>query len=331
MINAAEQAKIHTVEWTPAILPNPTLRVGMRANWYGLTSEFGGDDHPAENSEADNILKHLGIDDPGLNGLIGGKRELPGNVPYSITEEFTSVYRLHSLLPENLALSGGDQSETVATDATRMDKSHAFTDKYAMADLFTSFGAMHPGTLTLHNFPRFMQSLTIPGFNRYDLGAVDIIRDRERGVPRYNAFREAIQLKRLSSIDEITTNPEIRQQLKEVYGSDADAINRVDLLIGTLAEGAEVRPESFGFGETMFQVFILMASRRLHTDRFFTTAFDAAHYTKEGLDRIQHTSFKDVLIRNYPEIAPALTNVDNAFLPWDGSSGRDVPTDFPTQ
>lgn len=326
MINAAEQAKIHSIEWTPAILPNPTLRIGMRANWYGLTSVLGGD-KPAENSEADKILKQVGIVDPGLDGIVGGKRDLPGNIPYSLTEEFTSVYRLHSLLPENLQLP----NETVATDATRLDKAHTFTDKYAMADLFTSFGAMHPGTLTLHNFPRFMQSLTIPGFNHYDLGAVDVLRDRERGVPRYNAFREAIQLKRLSSIDEITTDPEIRQQLKTIYGSDAEAINRVDLLIGTLAEGAEVRPDGFGFGETMFQVFILMASRRLHTDRFFTTNYDAAHYTQEGLDRIQNTTFKAVLIRNYPQLASALDNVDNAFLPWDGSVGRDVPTDFPKQ
>ena len=36
MITAAVMVKIHTVEWTPAILPNPTLELGMNANWYGL-------------------------------------------------------------------------------------------------------------------------------------------------------------------------------------------------------------------------------------------------------------------------------------------------------
>ena len=35
LINAALMAKIHTVEWTPAIIAHPTTKFGMRANWYG--------------------------------------------------------------------------------------------------------------------------------------------------------------------------------------------------------------------------------------------------------------------------------------------------------
>ena len=33
MINAAVMAKIHTIEWTPAILPNHNLAAGMYTNW----------------------------------------------------------------------------------------------------------------------------------------------------------------------------------------------------------------------------------------------------------------------------------------------------------
>jgi len=36
MITSALIVKIHTVEWTPAILPNKVLEEGMNANWYGL-------------------------------------------------------------------------------------------------------------------------------------------------------------------------------------------------------------------------------------------------------------------------------------------------------
>src|SRR5207249_2638318 len=39
LVNAALMAKIHTVEWTPAILPNPALKIGMNANWWGLLGE----------------------------------------------------------------------------------------------------------------------------------------------------------------------------------------------------------------------------------------------------------------------------------------------------
>ena len=40
-----------------------------------------------------------------------------------------------------------------------------------------------------------MQELSIPGNPVFDLGAVDILRARERGVPRYNAFRRQLGLK----------------------------------------------------------------------------------------------------------------------------------------
>ena len=36
LINAGVMAKIHSVEWTPAILPNQTLETGLNSNWYGL-------------------------------------------------------------------------------------------------------------------------------------------------------------------------------------------------------------------------------------------------------------------------------------------------------
>jgi hypothetical protein len=39
LVNAALMAKIHTVEWTPAILAHPALRIGMNANWWGLFGE----------------------------------------------------------------------------------------------------------------------------------------------------------------------------------------------------------------------------------------------------------------------------------------------------
>lgn len=39
-----------------------------------------------------------------LGGLVGQKKPNNHGVPYSLTEEFVSIYRLHSLLPDNLHL-----------------------------------------------------------------------------------------------------------------------------------------------------------------------------------------------------------------------------------
>ena len=97
-----------------------------------------------------------------------------------------------------------------------------------------------------------------------------------------------------------------------MYGSIED----VDLLIGNLAESH--RPPGFGFGETLFEVFILNASRRLQADRFFTDSYREDIYTAEGLAWIDEASLKTVLLRHFPELArTGLANVENAFEPWD--------------
>jgi hypothetical protein len=63
-------------------------------------------------------------------------------------------------------------------------------------------------------------------------------------------------------------------------------------------------------------VFILMASRRLKSDRFFTKDYRAAVYTQWGLEWIDRSSMVDVLLRHYPGLAPCLEGVSNAFAPW---------------
>ena len=79
---------------------------------------------------------------------------------------------------------------------------------------------------------------------------------------------------------------------------------------------AEDMPDGFGFSDTAFRIFILMASRRLKSDRLFTTDYGAKVYTKTGLDWILDSSMVSVLLRHYPELTPALRQSKNAFAPW---------------
>jgi hypothetical protein len=104
-----------------------------------------------------------------------------------------------------------------------------------------------------------------------------------------------------------------------VYDGD---VERLDLLVGTLAEGH--RPTGFGFGETMFQIFILNASRRLQADRFFTEDYREEVYSREGMDWVDRATFKSVILRHHPELATTgLANVKNAFEPWDTGAELD--------
>ncbi|HXH31574.1 MAG TPA: peroxidase family protein [Bacteriovoracaceae bacterium] len=329
LINTAVMAKIHTIEWTPAILANKTLKMGMYSNWYGLA-----------NPQTWSPLKHL----PGFNktdwfsgissgyligGIVGDKTDNYG-VPFSISEEFTSVYRLHSLLPEDLHIrrfADKQKMTPVAFQATRNEKSYSMMADYELKDLFYSFGTQLPGQIVLNNFPKFMQHLEIPGHGKMDLGMVDIVRDRERGVPRYNQFRRAISLKPITRYSDffldgkVVTDrqKQVMEKLQRVYGKNADGddnVEMIDLLVGTLAE--EVRPENFGFGETQFQIFILMASRRLMADRFYTSNYRKEYYTKAGLDWIDAEGFlHKIIIRHMPELKPHLKGIETAFAPWN--------------
>jgi hypothetical protein len=151
--------------------------------------------------------------------------------------------------------------------------------------------------------------------NLNDLAAIDILRVRERGVPRYNDFRELLHKPRLRSFDHLSDNSEWVEQMRRVYADDIDS---VDLLIGLYAEPV---PAGFGFSETAFRIFVLMASRRLKSDRFFTTDFTPAVYTQTGMDWIANNTFATVLIRHAPALAHTLVNVDNAFAPWPTKGG----------
>ena len=76
-----------------------------------------------------------------------------------------------------------------------------------LTDLFYSFGIAHPGAITLHNFPRGLQEFQRPDGQLQDLAATDILRTRELGVPRYNAFRKLLHLPPVTSFEELTDNP----------------------------------------------------------------------------------------------------------------------------
>jgi hypothetical protein len=309
LINAAVMAKIHTVEWTPAILPNAALHSAMNANWYGLLT------NALRSKRERRTLAEINVADPIAGGLVGNATNNHG-VPYSLTREFLSVYRLHSLLPDTIDIYrvGGPSTpeKSFALAETRQAASHKITDSISMSDLFYSFGIQHPGQLVLNNFPSTLQNLSVPGAGFYDLGAVDVLRDRERGTPRYNQFRTLLGLRPLKNIEELTDDYDALQALKQVYNS----IDDVDLLIGNLAEMR--RPTGFGFGETLFEIFILNASRRLQADRFFTEFYREEVYTAEGLAWIDEVSLKEVLLRHYPALrATGLMNVENAFEPWD--------------
>jgi hypothetical protein len=300
LVNAALLAKIHTVEWTTAILGHPTMQIGMRANWWGVAGE-----------RVHKLLGRVGQSEV-LGGIPGSVKDHFG-VPYSLTEEFVAVYRMHPLIPDDIdfrSATGGARVQERTFREVAGPNVPEVLGEIELADLFYSFGIAYPGAISLHNYPRLLQEYERPDGVLMDLAATDILRSRELGVPRYNAFRKLLHMPPVESFEDLTDDPEWVEELRRVYDGEID---RVDLMVGLYAEP---KPEGFGFSDTAFRIFILMASRRLNSDRFFTTDYTPRVYTKAGLDWIDDNDMSSVLLRHFPNLLPSLQSARNAFAPW---------------
>ena len=318
--------------------------------------------------------------------------------PFNFPEEFITVYRLHPLLPDLIEYREWNKEPNVIQQKvpvieTFRGKATEAMRQNGLANWGLSMGRQRLGLLTLQNHPQFLQNLKMNRLQsptrQIDVAALDLIRDRERGVPRYNEFRRQYGLKQLTSFDEfvdqrLSKDSSVRSRqeqlvktLREVYGqhqcdelkkiTDAqlnddkspindclghpngsliDNIEDVDTVVGWLAEFR--RPHGFAISETQFVVFILNASRRLFSDRFFTSSFRPEFYTTLGIDWVMHNGpgpelmeqgtpnghqqpvspMKRVLLRTMPELAGELQGVVNAFDPWARDRGKYYSLDW---
>jgi hypothetical protein len=303
-------AKIHTVDWTTTVLRHPALQIGMNANWYGALGETFKDK-----------IGRVG-DSEILSGIVGSP--VDNSVPFSLTEEFVTVYRLHPLIPDDwnwFSLESGEHLRNTTFTEIQGKYTRDFMHSMQVGDLWYSMGQASAGAICLHNYPNALRKLERIDGQITDLATLDIVRDRERGIPRYNDFREMLHMPRRKSIDEITPNKEWAKEINEIYNGDVDL---VDTQIGMQAEQP---PKGFGFSDTAFRIFIVMASRRLKSDRFFTTDFRPEVYTQVGFDWVNNNGIKDVILRHYPELEEAIGGVDRIFAPWPklGAPAPDKP------
>ncbi len=299
LIVSALIAKIHTVEWTPAILATDVIDVGLKSNWNG--------------PPAHDWLTRLGIWLVDSHAGVGIPRTKPDHngVPFSLTEDFATVYRLHPLIPDDYRFvdhrSGAELGRRQFLDIQGTDTDEQLRS-FGLESSLYSFGISHPGAITLHNFPRALQRLEREG-ELIDLSVVDLVRTRRRGVPRYNDFRAGLHKPRLTSWEQLSADGESVRRLREVYRS----IDEVDTVVGLLGE---TPPDGFGFSDTAFRIFILMASRRLQSDRFLTVDFRPEIYSPFGMDWVATNGMKSVILRHCPELAAMIPREGTAFAPW---------------
>ena len=342
-----------------------------------------------------------------LNNL---KEDVNGGInhfgsPFNFPEEFTSVYRLHALVPDLIEFRQKEDPNTISLKIPVLDTARGGATKHmhgrGLDNWALSMGRQRLGVLHLQNLPLFLQNMPMPHLDsetkKLDILALDLIRDRERGIPRFNEFRRQIGLKTLTSFDDFVDQHLEKgapwrehqeknvRRMREIYGthtcdagkiisevqrnedgsfindclghpdgSVVDNIEDVDNIVGWLAE--YTRPHGFAISETQFHIFIINASRRLFSDRFFTSSFRPEFYSGLGYDWVQNngllsecpypvttqtdgseaclepgqvnghtmavTPLKRLLIRNIPDLKDELMQVKNAFDPWARDRGE---------
>ncbi|KAK9825686.1 hypothetical protein WJX81_004113 [Elliptochloris bilobata] len=317
LIVAALNARIHTIEWTPALFGNELMNITMHNNWEGLNKAF-----------TDHLLKelhHLGwipreiikfVTDMVEKGLpysrgVGHNVDLD-RVPYSLSEDFVSSYRMHPLLPDLYKIDG----DSVGAEEMINEKARDVMMKFGNSKILDAFGHQPPTTLTLNNYPDFLTKVNIPGENGpRNMAVVDILRDRERGMVRYNQARRQYGLQAIADFEDLSDDKEVVEAVKSVYKSVED----IDFMVGLLAESP--RPKGFIITDTSFYVFIMNASRRLMCDRFYQESYNPDFYTKWGFNHVETTTFKSMILRHYPELEDSIGDVPggNAFYAWKGT------------
>ncbi|GBC06036.1 hypothetical protein RclHR1_06580008 [Rhizophagus clarus] len=125
-----------------------------------------------------------------------------------------------------------------------------------------------------------------------DLASVDHLRVRDRGIPYYNDIRELYGFPRAIDFSDITENVVIQERLKKLYSS----VDKVEALVGGLAED-HYNNSNFGklFQKSMQDQWTLLRD----ADRFWFESPDAG-FSRQEINEIRNTTWRDVILRNSP-------------------------------
>ncbi|XP_077298120.1 dual oxidase [Arctopsyche grandis] len=131
-------------------------------------------------------------------------------------------------------------------------------------------------------------------FTRRDLGALNIMRGRDNGLPDYNTARTYFKLPKRKTWEEINpklfeSNPDLLKMITTAYN---DNIDDIDVYIGGMLE-------SYGSPGELFTAVILEQFKRIRdADRFWFENADNGIFTLEEIDEIRKITLWDVIVNS---------------------------------
>ena len=210
----------------------------------------------------------------------------------------------HPLLNENVDFFNNDGSEShdpldfsaSADDPPQLLQSGTSVDnilKYLVAD-----NAQEVSNQVEDAFRNFLFDPTNAAGGGLDLYAIDIQRGRDVGLPDYNTVRAAYGLSKVTSFSQITSDPTVQAELRQLYGTTTDSkgkvhdnVNNIDMFVGGLAEN---HVKGGSLGPLFTHIIADQFERTRDGDRlWFQRTFSGA-----DLKMIQQTTLNDIIARN---------------------------------
>src|SRR5262249_39536364 len=147
LITAALIAKIHTTEWTPAIIAHPTTITGMSANWWGLAGK-----------RIHQLFGRLSSSEV-ISGIPGSETNHYG-IPYSLTEEFSIIYRMHPLIADNYTFRSAADDQLIAEYTLPENtgaKHHKVAERNEIGKDIYSIPVAHPVAVKLYIYTSYLK------------------------------------------------------------------------------------------------------------------------------------------------------------------------------
>lgn len=201
----------------------------------------------------------------------------PWNKPNWITEEFSLLYRWHSLIPDTLRWGAVTYpaGDTIQNNKPLLDTGlkRAFIDMSAQpAGRIGPFNTARPLLSVEHNA---------------------LLQSRACELAPYAAYRQAASLAVPRSFDEVSSDPQVATLLKELYGS----VEKIEFYPGLFAEDAVANSPLPRLILTMVAVDAF--SQALTNPLLSEHAFNKDTFTPYGWQTIHETrSLRDMLARN---------------------------------
>jgi prostaglandin-endoperoxide synthase 2 len=206
--------------------------------------------------------------------------------PNWVAVEFNLVYRWHSLIPDRLDIG---RDEPVPVEAT-VYQSKALLAGDGFATIIDRASRQRAGRVGLKNTGKFL-------LDRAERASIEAGRTvRLRG---YNEYREACKLGRVESFAEITPNPTLAKELKDVYGT----VDEIEFFPGLFAENP--RPNSV-LPPLIGRLVGLHAFSQIMTNPLFgPEVYNTETFSERGAEIIAETkTLGDLVRRNIPQGSP---------------------------